>query len=71
MKAKLLPHAEVYDQCLLEWARQPRFFQEKGYHTSAPPMVICPWNGRSPFDLDNVGIASYVPRCKTVRAYGR
>lgn len=72
--AQLLPYARAYDQCMAEWAANPRFFQKEKYHGgSTPPMVISPWNGRSPLDprLRNLGIAWYVPRCQTVRAYGR
>jgi hypothetical protein len=56
-----------------QWAAHPRFFQKQEYHTSAPPMVLSPWHGRSPLDpeLWNLHVAWYVPRCEPVRAYGR
>ena len=73
VRAQLLPHAEKYDRCMRERAESPRFLQKGKYHDSAPPMVVSPWHGRSPFDPEvcNLGIAWYVPRCKPVRAYGR
>ena len=72
-QAQLLPHAQAYDQCMREWDAKRRFFQKQAYHTSAPPMVLSPWHGRSPLDPDlwNLSIAWYVPRCEPVRAYGR
>jgi hypothetical protein len=54
-----------------QWGKNTRFFQKKEYHHLPAPIVLCPFHGRSPFGLDNWGVAWYVPRCKTVRAYGR
>ena len=70
---QLCKHAKEYDDCMREWAANPRIFQKQQYHTSAPPMVISPWHGRSPLDRDlwNLSVAWYVPRCEPVRAYGR
>ena len=72
IRAQLLPYAQVYDQCMLAWDANRRFFQKEKYHGgSTLPLAVSPWNGRSPFDLSNLGIAWYVPRRQTVRAYGR
>ena len=70
---QLFIHAKKYDECMREWAANPRFLQKQEYRTSAPPMVISPWHGRSPLDqgLRNLSVAWYVPRCEPVRAYGR
>ena len=55
-----------------QWGKNTRFFQKAGYHHLPAPIVHCPFHDdRSPFGLDNWGVAWYVPRCKTVRAYGR
>jgi hypothetical protein len=72
-QAQLLPYAQAYDQCMREWDAKRRFFQKQAYHTSAPPLAISPWSGRSPLDpgLRNLGVAWYVPRRQTMRAYGR
>ena len=73
IQAQLRVHAEEYDECMLEHAAHPRYFQKQAFHTSAPPMVLSPWHGRSPLDpaLLNLHVAWYVPRCEPVRAYGR
>jgi hypothetical protein len=72
-QAQLLPYAQAYDQCMREWDANRRFFQKQAYHASAPPLAISPWSGRSPLDpgLRNLGVAWYVPRRQTMRAYGR
>ena len=72
-QAQLLPHAQAYDQCMREWDAKRRFFQKQAYQTSALPLAISPWSGRSPLDpgLRNLGVAWYVPRRQTMRAYGR
>ena len=55
-----------------QWGMNKRFFQKAEYHHLPAPIVHCPFHDdRSPFGLDNWGVAWYVPRCKTVRAYGR
>jgi hypothetical protein len=73
IQALLRPLAEAYDECMREWAKNPRYLQKREYHTSALPIVLSPWSVRSPFapDLWNLGVAWYVPRCEPVRAYGR
>ena len=70
---QLFIHAEEYDKCMREWATHPRFFQKQAYQTSALPLAVSPWSGRSPLDpgLRNLGVAWYVPRRQTMRAYGR
>jgi len=73
-QAQLLPYAQVYDHCMLEWDAKRRFFQKEKYHSgSTLPLAVSPWHGRSPLDpgLRNLGVAWYVPRRQTVRAYGR
>jgi hypothetical protein len=72
IRAELLPHAQVYDQCMREWDANRRFFQKEKHHGgSTLPLAVSPWHGRSPFDLANLGLAWYVPRRQTVRADGR
>jgi hypothetical protein len=31
-QAQLLPYAQVYDRCMLEWDANRRFFQKEKYH---------------------------------------